>query len=486
MQKKRLFHWLEEAILILLVFLNISDFAEVLPADLDYVKKIISWSALGYLFYKASLTNIFFNNKDKFVDIALIISYFMLIVKNILLFSSGVMEEFVFFRNFQESLWKNAASIEIYSLIIGSISILLIALYSTKIDVRKPSLMRIIHEEGRPCTISKFIARFIIIYLVYIAFFVIVFNLVMEWLAIAIDAPLVMLGILFYLFIIIRHYERYDLEHFIYKIGKFGEKFYEKFISLFHYKRTIMLGVSGMLVLHLITDALSFILPYIFSIKDSLYFSHLGQNHTALFSLFMEQSVNLSILNKSSLFFIYILNVIGILFLLTLPAILWYSAFKRKELFFKKITLPLVLTSITMLILTPIFSLIRLKNKPILGVDIQTSLAKNIFFDSFAHAILFGLLLFISIYLLQNYFKKIILNMVIAKGMLFFAFYIYLFFTSLIIYYIETTRALFITSKYFMAFYFVIIFAINILFYIGGFIMFIDELIKEKVYKKIS
>jgi len=75
MEKRGVEQRIEEIILLFIILLNIMDFLEILPGDLDYAKKIISWSALGYLLYKASLTRIFFNNKHKFVDFALIISY---------------------------------------------------------------------------------------------------------------------------------------------------------------------------------------------------------------------------------------------------------------------------------------------------------------------------------------------------------------------------------------------------------------------------
>jgi len=295
-------HRLEEIILVFLILLNVLDFFEILPADLDYAKKVISWTALGYLLYKASLTKIFFNNHHKIVDLLLIGSYFLFIVKNLILFSLASIEEFVIFYDFQKFLVDNAAFLEFYSLIIGSITILVLAIYSSFfIDVRKPSLMHIIHEEGKPDTLLKYIIRIITIYLVYIAFFVVVFNLVMEWLALAIDAPIIMLAILFYLFIIIRHYRKYRMESLIYRIGEFGEKFYEKFISLFHYKKTILLGISGMLVLHLLTDAGSFIVPYIFVFHDTLYFSQLGSGHDALIPLFIEQIRNQPFLEQFSL-----------------------------------------------------------------------------------------------------------------------------------------------------------------------------------------
>ena len=484
MEKKRMIHRIEEVILILLILLNALDFFEILPADMDYAKKVISWTALGYLLYKTSLTTIFFNNRHRHVDILLIISYFMLIFKNIILFSSGVIEEFVIFYDFQNFILDNALMLELYFFITGGIIIILLAVYSSFfIDVREPSLMNIIHEEGRPDSIYKFLTRIVTVYLVYTAFFVAVFNLIMEWLAIAIDAPLIMLGLLFYLFIIMRHYRKYSVESLIYRIGKFGEIFYEKFISLFHYKKTILLGISGMLVLHLLTDALSFILPYILTFRDSLYFSQLGAGHDSLIPLFLGQIENQPFLEQFSLFFVYLLNAIGILFLLILPSFFWYSAFTGRIYHASKLRLALFFSSVSVLLIAPVFSISRLKDKAILGVDIQTGFANNIFFSSFFQVLFFAAVVFLLLYLLMKYFKMPIIYFAVITTLLFFPYYISLFFTSLIFYYIDIIPALFAASRLFLSFHFLVFFAINILFYVAGFIMLIDEIIKEKVYK---
>ena len=148
MQKKRWIHWLEEFILIVLILFSILSFFEILPADLEFVKKVISWTALGYLLHKASLTKIFFNNRHKYIDILLILSYYMLIFKNFIIFSYGILEEFVLFYDFQYFIFNNSSILEFYFLIIGSILILILAIYSAfLIDIRKPSLMYIIHEQ---------------------------------------------------------------------------------------------------------------------------------------------------------------------------------------------------------------------------------------------------------------------------------------------------------------------------------------------------
>jgi len=487
MQKKRWMHRVEEIILVFLILLNAFDFFGILPADLDYVKKIISWTALGYLLYKVSLTKIFFNNPNKIVDFLLIISYFMLIVKNIIVFSIGSIEEFIIFYDFQKFLVDNAALLEFYSLVVGSIMILVLAIYSSLvIGVKKPSLMNIIHEEGKPNTLFKYIIRIITVYVVYISFFIVVFNLVMEWIAVAIHAPLIMLAILFYLFIIIRHYRKYGIESLIYQIGEFGERFYRKFISLFHYKKTIILGISGMLVLHLLTDAGSFILPYIFNFDDTLYFSQLGPGHEGIIPLFIDQIKNQPFLEQFSLFLVYIWNTIGIIFFLLLPSFFWYMAFSKRKFYINKFKISLIFSSVSVLVVAPIFEIKRITQGALLGVDIQTKFADNLLFDNFFQVFFLGFLIFISTYLLLDRYKWYLTRTIMLKSFIFFTYYIYLFFTSLILYYIGIIRTLFDASHFILSFYFLIFFTINIMFYVGSFIMFIDELIKEKVYKKFS
>ena len=486
MQKKRWMFRIEEIILIFLILSDVLDFFDILPGDIDYIALVVTWAAIGYLLYKASLTKIFFNNQSKVLDIFLIIAYFMLVLKNLILFSSGRLEEYAIFYDFQKFIVDNSASLEFYFFIFGSISILLLAVYSAlSIEVKKPSLMHIIHEEGKPKSLYRIIIRVVSVYMVYIAFFVVVFNLVMEWIAISLDAPILMIGLLIYIFVVAKH-RKYNVESLIFKIGEFGMDFYKKFVSLFHDKTTILLGISGMLVLHLFTDALSFIIPYIFVFRDILYFSHLGPGHDALMPLFLHQISNQPALEIFSLFFVYLLNILGILVLLLLPSLLWYMAFSGKKFHLGNFKISLVISSIAVFIIAPIFRISRLQDSPIVGVDIKTGFAQNFLFSNFFQVLFFAFILSIAVILLLNLYKKYFMHLILLKIVLFFMYYTYIFSTSLFLYYISIITTLFATSKFILSFYFLIFFAISILFYIVGFIMFVDELIKEKVYKKIS
>lgn len=490
MDKKTLFnieHRIEELLLLFVILLNGFDFFGLLSADLDYAKKIISWSALGYLLYKASLTKIFFNVKHKFIDAILISSYFLMIMKNIVIFSKEKVEEFVFFSGLHHLITQNAQSFEMITFITGAVMIILISLYSAfKVEIQDPSLINIFYHgitlpEGKFHKTSKFLS----IFFIFTAFFVVVFNMVMEWLALAVDAPIIIVGIVVYIFFVIRHYEKFSVDGFLYKIGNTGEKFYERFVSFFHYKRTLFLGITGMLVLHLLTDVGNFLLPYLFPFREGLYLAHLGKGHEALFPLFLEQAKMLSFFESLALSIIYVLNYIALLGLLLVPAYLWLVMSRNKEFELNKYVLSFFFTSVIALIITPVFGIRGILENNIVGVDIMTSPAKNIFFDSFTIALLFIIGAFFIILLLDKYIKRVMLNIGFIVGTAFFGYYTTMFFISTTKYYIGILSYLISISHYLELFFMGLFMIITILFYVIGFILFVDDVIKFKVLRRI-
>ena len=169
--KIKIFQRIEEIILILIILLSILDFFEILPADLEFTKNIISWSILGYLLYKASLTKILFNNKNIHIDLLLTISYFLLIFKNIIAYVNINIENYYFFSYLNKFILENSTLFEVSSFYFGSSLLILISIYSALImQVRKPSLMHVIQEEGNPPkNISKMLVRFFTIFFVFTA-----------------------------------------------------------------------------------------------------------------------------------------------------------------------------------------------------------------------------------------------------------------------------------------------------------------------------
>ena len=176
----------EEVILVILIYLNIIDFLNVMPPELDYFNKLISWIGLALLIYNVSPTKIFFGKKHNHYDIIIIIAYFFLVMKNVTSWAkTGIEESTGNIRAFQEIILAQSNFLEITSILIGfGILIVLSIIFALTLEIYSPSTLDIIHESGKPTRspVKNFI-RFISIFTVLVGFFVIVFNLLTEWLA---------------------------------------------------------------------------------------------------------------------------------------------------------------------------------------------------------------------------------------------------------------------------------------------------------------
>jgi len=510
--KKSVEHRLEEIFLIALILLNVLEFTGFLSADFSITKKIISWLCMGYLFYRVSLTKVFFGTKNRVIDATIIITFFMFLFKN-LFFSVVLMNErssLDFFVGFYDFLYANGAILDKTLFILGGILILAHALYLVfNLHVKKPSLMNVIHEGGIPKTIGKKIERFFIIFAVLVGFFIIVFNLVMEWLTLAIDASILVFTLVFYLVTIFtRHYKKLDAEHFIFKVGSSAEKFYANFINLFHTKRIVM-GISGMLVLHLLTDIGNFIVPFVFGNMESLYYSSLGYDigHLSLIDLIASDWSKVIGLSKITIIATYLLNIAAILFFLFAPAYIWYKMYKKKGFRVNRLSLAIIAAAIVCFILCPVFETSSLNEEiskdcspyctgeedkssaNIIGVNIQTKSALDDPLVKQPFSCLLSLLAGIIIYMTSHShkIKEKMIMIFIAIIDSFVALYIFSFVSKIIAYYVGSKGAIFsILSQggYFIAFYLFLFFLITILFYIMGFIVFVKETIKEFRYIK--
>ncbi len=488
---------IEIMLLSLIIILQITDFLEILPGDLDFLKKIISWAALGYLFIKASLSTILFGHKKARLDTVIILTYFLFIAKDLIRYVEVAIEGATFSKELFLFLINKSAVIERYSFYLGSILLLFISLYmALKFEIKKPSFMAMLHETGMPPkTIGKFLERFISIFIVLTGFFIIVFNLAAEWLAIALDAPIVVIAILLYLFVVIRYHKKLRPKHFIYKIGNYGEDFYERFIKTFHYKQTFFLGVMGLLALHLLTDVGNFIVPYIIGLKDILYFGQLGLGHTPLIQLITQDLSSLEGTAFVGVILVYLLNVIAMIFLLILPAFIWYKFFKQRPLHVSRTALALVFSSLLCFLLTPAFFIKKISMQGLAGVDIQTQsiLASKSLIDflikgrvaAIITVAMICIILGFIIWILEfsNKIGKDIFIIAVLIGLAFFSFYIFYYFLSLYQYYISTIILLIKSSEFLITFYFILFAMITILFYIGGYLLFIYEVFKKHFFR---
>ncbi|MBN2567570.1 hypothetical protein JXB02_05815 [Candidatus Woesearchaeota archaeon] len=470
---------IEELILIFLILANIFDFFEILPGDLDYVKKIVSWTALGYLLYKASLTDIFFSERRRGADLLLILAYFSLLFKDFILYAKSAVDEAgADLSTFYSFIIQHDLLLTRWSIYLGGAILVVLSVWFTwRATIRDPSVMATIHEEGPPPrTVMKWIERWFLTFFLLVTFFVVVFNLLMEWLAIAVDAPLVIVGIFFFIF----KAKAFSPESFVYRVGTFSEEFLDRFIRLFHTKDKILLGISGMLVLHLVTDVGNFLVPYIVGFHDVLYFEHLGAGHESLlFHMAADFAAVPFGAEKVSVLWGYILNLIGMLMLLCLPSVLWYRLFSDRGLSFSPAALSMFFMSVVSSLLLPAFGIRMIGSPNLVGVDIVTQSIVGTA-QPLVRTLSLSLAIGAATFLLaQNRFLHRMYNLLGIAGILgFFGYYIFLYFGDIFLYYAGTVESFFGTNLALIGAYLFIFFTVTILFYAGGFFVFVWEILK--------
>lgn len=475
---------IEEGILLIAILLNALDFFELLPGDVVYVTKLMSVTVLASVLYNTGLSEIFFGERRKFFDASIILSYFLFMLKEPISYASVIIEETHYFKNFFAVMLSNSQLIEFSGLIAGGIVLLLFSLYiALRVPFREPSLLRVLHPSEYPeRRLIPLLRRFLTSYVVLVAFFLIFFNLFMEWLALAVDTPLVMAAVFIYFFIVVIS-RKFSSEGFLYEIGSLGENFYDKFIHLFQRRETIMLGISGMLVLHLVTDIANFLLPLTFGFQDTLYFKQLGGLHQPLYALFSQQVLAATNLGETiSIAWIYMFNLLGMLMLLLLPAMLWYYLFRDKPLHVPRFALFIFYISLICFVFAPVFSLTTINQPEVLvGVDIQTHLFKPLF--NFNPILIIGIsfagALMVLLLSLFHRLKMLFIGVASAVISAFFGWYIALFFIDQINYYAHVIPELFAMGSGFIGAQLFFFLVILVLFYTSGYFITLWEIFKE-------
>ena len=308
----------------------------------------------------------------------------------------------------------------------------------------------------------------------------IVFNLMMEWLAVSVDSSILMTALFFYLFIFIKHSRKFNPKTLIHKLGAVGENFYEKFIELFKSKKGIFLAISGLLILHLLVDLAVFIVSYILNTPHPLYLSQLNPlYHQPLIDILLQQVlITAPLLHKITVCLLYLLNTLAMVMLLMAPAYIWISLYKNKQFKISSLTLALFFGSVICFALAPLFRLTQINAKDMIGVDIQSRLITPYFLSMQNIAIIaLSAILLITIF---RFLKKFLMPLAITISTAFFGWYIYYYFTDAINYYVTTIFTLFYSYSFFIAVYLLLFLTIILLFYTTGVIFFIRELIIKR------
>ena len=487
----------EEIFLFLMIIMAVLDLFGQLRADISFFRAVLSMTGLGYVLVKASLSETFFGISDKKFDLAIIVSYFFLIFNKFVQFSWASIGDAKLIQDLLILIVDNRVFLEKTGFFIGSFSLVILSFYAAKKFIMKgPSIIHAFYGDNlEQLGQSK---KIFTSFLINFTFYIIFFTLVIEWLTLVMDAPLIIIAIFIYIFKLHEYGKKMDTEVLLFKISDSVDNFLKQFTRLFHSKKTLFLGITGLLVLHLMTDVSAFLLPLSVG-THSIYQAGLEENqffistHQTVSELFLQDKLIFTNFFPQILILMsYIMNSLGMLFLMLFPGFMWYVLYTdhvsqiKKLKQFPKILTAFFFASLIFVLFLKSYKVVSSRTVNLLGVDIQTqsilSSGNSVSVISSIAALVFIVILLSSlIYFMRNLWFY--LMSLICLG--FFGMYIYNFYFSVLNFYLTFIKSIFqeafsagfmsgIGNIYFGLFNIIFLFILSV-FYIGGYIAFVKS-----------
>jgi hypothetical protein len=495
-----------ELYLITIILLTLTDLFDMLPGEVDMAKKLFSWIVVILLVLNVSMSEIFFGIRKIWFDRQLVVVFSLLSLQSFIYYVFQVAAKLLHEPGYVSLHWlgyaiqfvgKYAIELVNWSKYVGFSWLLLLSLYAAlRIAFAEKSVLGVLHEEGPPSKhIGKIMVRFLLTFIVLNGFSIFVFNLLLEWMGWAVDAPLLVIILAYYLFTYFRHYiltgRHFTLHMFLEQVENFGDEFTKKFITLFHYPQTFYIGFAGLLVFHMVTDIATFMVPYLTGTANAFYGSILTieGSHAPIFfsseSWFTRDLLYVSTPYEAAIILGgYIANVIALLSLMLLPFYLWFNCYKGQPFKLGRPFLVLFSCCVTFFVLIPSFGFGPIMSVEegvhIMGVDITTrSIMQNerAIITCLSGAFMIGLIVLISS--THRWLRSFIEKGVVIIVMLLFGYYTYFYFIS--IYHLALQEIRYLASQglyYLMTILFSYLFLTFIL-YIAGYFVFVWLLRKQ-------
>ncbi len=390
---------------------------------------------------------------------------------------------------------QNQAFLERISVYIGGILLLFIAIYTARsLRIYPNSMLHVIHGDAKLLHAKPL--RSIVILFVFCFFFLFIFSLMIEWLGIVTDAPIVVVGLLVALVAMIWYKKGRSTSAFLTRVGETGEEFYHHFISLFHTPYGLALGLSGILLLHMLTDFGMYILPYTIYQHEMTYFDQgatfFSTGHEPLFGvvdLFTKHKTSILFTDlaqvhgffaDASVLWIYLFNFLSLVFLFFAPAYIWWILFKRKKAHDRKFILVLTYMALIIFITFPLIRVGKLNIAGLVGADITTlSIFSNGFSVFYEQVIALSLVVGLSVFFLSyfHFLRRELVYLSFAVALIFFGIYISYYFIDTLEYYVSTIFSGSLNP--FFLLYFIVFALITVMFYPIAYFLFVYEVIKH-------
>jgi hypothetical protein len=429
---------------ILFILLNVFDFLNFLSGDIDFFKKILSWILIGYVFYKASFSKIYVGVVNRGFDWLFMTGFiFIGVMKSVYHYVSiSNLDDFFVFKFFLSLIPKESEVFLTYSSLLGIFIVILTSIYLLK--KYKPTKNSLIGS-FELSEYMKFIGtEYFILSGAALFFGLVVFNYIMEWFALAVDSIILVIGLIFYLFMFLHRHTKVKTDKILSLISNTGSNFYQNMINQFSNRKTFMIGVSFILLLHLLVDIGVYLIPFLTGLQNTLYGS-IVDDSIPIFNLIDFKNsqffidllfVNFEPVSIVSLFLIHLSSIVLFGLLMFLPFYYFYKniSFKNIKLSSFVEVLFLVCLSVQLLVLV-----IPNLNNPItmdwsldsqvIGVDLNTSSVLGLGGD-FSIELIIILILSLVLIVESKYLIKSSINDFISKkiisGVVLLFFFVYI------------------------------------------------------------
>lgn len=447
----------EEILLLLFLALDLLGILYVLPPDIEFFDKIIAWSLMAMVFYAVKLSQLFFGVRKKLFDILFLLAMFMFASKDFLQIVAEVSLLKPYFMPFYATIMTHAQTILFITFYLAGIMMILLSVHAARnFLITTPSLLSALGEQKLSGSWHALVLRWAKIFILMNTFFIIIFNLVIEWIALLEDDVLAIITVILIVKLILKY--KHHANSSIVRALATADKFYTTVLNQLQQRERIPIVICAMLILHLLTDVVIFVLPLlgVGYIPD---FSTPLISHVSIWDrLFSSESFAVSAL--------YLINSAALLLLMVLPACIWYLLYtnKKERIHF---AFPLFLLCLFIpFIVTPSFMIAPLDASRIglVGVDMGTI--------AIGESSVYILLLVATLLILSPLWKNLdrpLLFISLLCVLYFFVKYFLAFAKSLSNYYLSQISV----APFFVGFYLFLFFFITLAFYVGGILYFI-------------
>lgn len=461
-------------VFLVVIALSIMDLMQVADGEIRLFKELLSWILIGYFIYSSSPTKTFFNNKHKKVDLFILIALYFFAVKNLVYLVSK--EHMMYLDFIKTFFFTYGIDIQIYTLQIGAILLGIMALYlGWKHEYMEDSILGYLRKKSTGKWYDKII-DIIIIYIIFILFSYFIFTILMEWFVMVLDSYFIGVAIIYYFIYYFFIKKRRGFVMFIESVVNTGSNFLKLFLNLFQDKKTIFLGISGIIVIHGIVDIVNFIFPYLFTISN-LYLAKLPPGtHQSLVNLLLADFAGADLIGKISISYIYLMNVVAIFFILALPFYIWLKMLNKKEITFSIWPVAVFFSSLICFIFAPVLKFSALEHIDLAGADITTN---SLSIANPGMIALISILWFVIMMVLGSLdsIKRKAGEMIVIPSIVFLGIYIYYFYSSTLKSLIGSIQGLLdMPSLWLIALIMAVYLVSTTLFYIGGFLLFMLEI----------